>query len=325
MFYFMPVRGYVRLTAEIVVVAAVYYGAAKLGLLQQLVRGQITPFWPPTGVAMTALLLLGRRIWPGIALGAFCVNVALGPSVWTALIIAAGNTAAPLTAYYLLGRAGFRNRLDRLRDVLALIFLGALGAMLISATVGTAVLVLSGALKGSEFWPTWSVWWTGDTMGVLVVTPFLLVLRSAHWPRGIPPRRWAEAIALTATTLGLGYLATGTSNASLLFLGLPSLTWAAFRFQLPGAAPCALAISSLAVLAAGRRTGPFTHHGLLGNMVTLQAFNGVTALTALLLSAVITERNRTHDEIERLCAQLAEMVGTPPPAAGPPRRDDGLR
>lgn len=310
----MPVRGYAVRAAQILALVALYFGAAKLGLLQQLVRGQVTPLWPPTGVALTALLLVGPRIWPGIALGAFAVNATLGPSLWVVLGITAGNTAAPLVAWVLLRRAGFRNELDRLGDVLALVFLGALSAMLISATVGTSVLAWSGALHGSDFWPTWSVWWTGDAMGVLVVVPFLLVLRYAPRPRA-SALRWTEAGALAVATLALGYVATSTGNASLLFLALPCLAWAAFRFRLVGAAPCALAVSTLAILAAGRRVGPFAHHDLLGNMITLQAFNGVTALTALLLSALITERERTHEEIKRVCAQLGELLGAEQAAA----------
>jgi integral membrane sensor domain MASE1 len=150
---------------------------------------------------------------------------------------------------------------------------------------------------------------------VLIVTPFLLVVyrgvergRDQGWRPGLSRARWAECGALTAATLGIGYLATNGSQTSLLFLVSPVLIWAAFRFQLPGAAPCALAASTLAILAATRRTGPFAGHGLLANMVTLQAFNGVTALTALLLSAVVTERDRTHEEIRRACAQLQELV-----------------
>ncbi|MFG3530477.1 MASE1 domain-containing protein [Streptomyces sp. NPDC047917] len=291
----------------VIAVAACYYATARLGLLQQLVRGQVTPLWPPTGIAVAALLVFGVRIWPGIALGALAANITIGPSLVPVLIIAAGNTVAPVCSYLLLRRAGFRDGLDRLRDALALVFLGALAGMLISATVGTGALVVSGALPAEEFWPTWSVWWTGDAMGVMVVTPFLLVVRNARLPYGISPARWAEAVALGACTLGITLLATDTS-ASLLFLVSPFLVWAAFRFERAGAAACALAVSTLAILAAGRMTGPFAHHSLLTNMITLQAFNGTTALTALLLAAVVTERSRTYREIKRLCTQLSEKV-----------------
>ncbi|MGW1894670.1 MASE1 domain-containing protein [Streptomyces sp. NPDC002004] len=293
----------------ILAMAALYYGAARLGLLQQLVRGQVTPLWPPTGVAVAGLLVLGLRIWPGIALGAFLVNAAIGPTVLAVLTITAGNTLAPVCAYLLLRRFGFHPEVDRLRDALALVFLGALCAMLISATVGTGALELSDALPASGFWPTWSVWWTGDAMGVLVVTPVLLAARTARWPRQVRPGRIVEATALVAATFAVAYLATSTHWSSLLFLVPPFLIWAAFRFQLAGAAPCALGVSTLAILAAARGLGPFAGHDLFTNMVTLQAFNGVAALTALLLSAVITERNRTYEEIRRVCDQLSEATG----------------
>lgn len=119
-------------------------------MLRELVRGQVTPLWPPTGIALTALLLLGPRVWPGIALGAFLVNVSLGPSPAVVLAIVAGNTLGPLLAYRLLRRAGFRVELDRLRDAVALVFLGALTGMLVSATIGSGALVLSGALPAGS-------------------------------------------------------------------------------------------------------------------------------------------------------------------------------
>jgi integral membrane sensor domain MASE1 len=291
---------------EIGAMTALYYGSARLGLLQQLVRGQVTPLWPPSGIALAGLLLRGWKPWPGIALGAFLVNISLGPSLPAVLAIAAGNTLAPVCSCALLRRMGLRNELDRLRDALALIFLGAFTGMLISATVGSGTLVLAGVLNAEGFWPTWSVWWTGDAMGVLVVTPVLLVLSSAHRPKEVLPLRWAEGVLLAAATVGVGVVESG--DTPLLFLGFPLLIWAAFRFQLAGAAPCALAVSTFAVITAGRGSGPFSHHDLLTSMITLQAFNGSASLTALLVAAVISERNETQREIARACGQLAGMV-----------------
>ncbi|MFF8373104.1 MASE1 domain-containing protein [Streptomyces lydicus] len=294
---------------QILVVAGAYYGAARLGLLQELVRGQVTPLWPPTGIALTALLLFGTRVWPGIALGAFLVNVSLGPSPLVVLVIVAGNTAAPVLSYQLLRRVGFRVRMDRLHDAGALVCLGALTGMLVSTTVGSGVLVLSGALRAADFWPTWAVWWTGDAMGVLVITPVLLLLSAARWPpRGhVRPYRWVEAALLGGCTFAVTELAV-SSSMNLLFLVSPCLIWAAFRFERAGAAPCALLVSTVAIMAAAERSGPFAHHDLFTNMVTLQAFNGITALTALLLAALVTERRTTHREIQRVVTELSHAV-----------------
>ncbi|MET8947119.1 MASE1 domain-containing protein [Streptomyces sp. NPDC004542] len=291
---------------DVCVVAALYYGSARLGLMQQLVRGQVTPLWPPTGIALAGLLLRGPRVWPGITIGALLANLSLGPSVPAVLVIAAGNTLAPCCSYALLRRTGFRVELDRLRDALALIFLGAFAGMLISATTGSGTLALTGALGADRFWPTWWVWWTGDAMGVLVVTPVLLVLRSARWPRGAPRARWVEGLLLVAATVGVGFAETGSTP--LLFLGFPLLVWAAVRFQLAGAAPCALVVSAFAAFAAVRQTGPFAGHDVLTDMISLQAFNGSAALTALVLSAAVSERDQSQREIARACGHLADMV-----------------
>lgn len=319
--------------ALILLVAGAYYGSAQLGLLQELVRGQVTPLWPPTGIALTALLLFGWRLWPGIALGAFLVNVSLGPSLLVVLVIVAGNTVGPVVSYQLLRRVGFHVQMDRLRDAVALVCLGALTGMLVSSTVGSGVLVLSGALSTADFWPTWAVWWTGDAMGVLVITPVLLLLSALRWPPQGPIRlyRCVEAVLLAACTFTVTYLAV-SSSMNLLFLVSPCLIWAAFRFERAGAAPCALLVSTVAIVAAAAQSGPFAHHDLFTNMVTLQAFNGITALTALLLAAVVTERRNTHREIERVVAQLTDAVaqldaGAPAEQWPPPRRkkpgDDG--
>lgn len=290
-----------------VLMAAVYAAAAVVGMEQELVRGQVTPLWPPTGVALAGLLFWGTRCWPGITLGAFLVNVPLGPNLLVTLAIAAGNTLAPLASRGVLLRVGFRPELDRLRDALALVFPGALGGMLVSATVGTGALTLSEALSATGFWPTWWVWWTGDAMGVLIVAPVLFTLRHARWPVALPPYRWAEAGVLLAGTALVTLLVTH-SSMSLLFLVTPFLLWAAFRFQLAGAAPCALIISVVTITAASGDVGPFADHNLFERMFMLQLYNGATALTALVLSALVTERNTTQQQIALVCEELSDMV-----------------
>jgi integral membrane sensor domain MASE1 len=286
-------------------VAGCYYLAARLGLLQALVNDQVTPLWPPTGVALVALLLGGLRLWPAIALAAFAVNASLG-DVATAVVICAGNTLAPVVGCLLLRRAGFRPEVDRTRDALSLVLLGAFAGMLVSATVGSGALLVSGVIGGADFWSTWSVWWTGDVLGVLVVVPLVLAARS--WRGFRPsPRRSAEALALLSSTAAVMAMAT-TVDIRLMYLVFPFLIWAAFRFQHAGTAPCALIATLLAAHGAARATGPFEELELLVRMVMLQAFNGTVVTTALLLSAVVAERNAARSAIERTVAQLSEVV-----------------
>ncbi|WP_438490330.1 MASE1 domain-containing protein [Streptomyces sp. S186] len=289
--------------------AAVYYGAAKVGLLEQVViaGAVVTPLWPPTGIALSCLLLLGLWLWPGIALGTVLVIWTLTRPDLAGIGVVAGNTLAPVCACLMLRRVGFRTELDRLRDGVALVTLGAFAAMVISATLGSGTQVLTGALPAGDFWRAWAAWWVGDAMGVLVIAPLLLACRTIRPPRDVPLYRWAEAAALLAVTVVVSLVSTRTS-LSVLFLVFPLIVWAALRFQLAGAAPCVLVLSVCAISAATGRYGPFTGHSLLEAMVNLQALNASAALTALLLSAIVTEQNTIRRRIEQVCRELAEVV-----------------
>ncbi|WP_211257726.1 MASE1 domain-containing protein [Lentzea albidocapillata] len=291
-----------RTVVTIAAIALAYYATAQVGLVLALVKGQVTPLWLPTGIAVAALLMSGRRVWPGITLGAFATNISLGAPLLSALLITAGNTAAPLLAWYLLTRFGFRPALDRLKDALLLVFAGALGAMSVSALVGAAALRAGGVIPWNDVPAVVSVWWTGDAMGVLVFTPLLLTV-PRHW--NAPPRRLAEAAALLVVTAVIAAFVT-TTESRLLFLVFPMLIWAALRFQHAVAAPCAVIIAVAAVMSAA--SGHFVAHDLLTTMIVLQAFNGSVALTGLILSAVTSERNEARQAIERACEQLADTV-----------------
>ncbi|WP_443040872.1 MASE1 domain-containing protein [Streptomyces sp. AHA2] len=289
-------------------VAACYYASARLGLLRELVveGAVVTPIWPPTGVAVACLLLLGLRCWPGIALGAFFVVLSLTSLTPSVLGILAGNTAAPVAGYLMLRRAGFRIDLARLRDGLALVFLGAFTAMLISSTTGAGTLVVTGRLEWSGFWPVWLAWWVGDAMGVLLVTPVLLLLARVRRP--LPLSRWKEALGLTVVACCLLPVAA-RSSVSLLYLVYPLLIWTALRFQLAGSMLCALFASVMATVAATDHVGPFERLNRVEVMLKLQTFNGAMALTALILSAVITEQIHTRRSVERACQELVEVLG----------------
>src|SRR5262249_7278023 len=117
--------------------AAVYIAGAKLGLKFAFVAEQVTVVWPPTGIALSAVLLFGYRIWPAIALGAFVANITTDTSVIGSLGIATGNTVEALIGAYLLNRfVRFEPSLHRFRDLFGLISFGAIASTAVSATLG---------------------------------------------------------------------------------------------------------------------------------------------------------------------------------------------
>jgi len=282
------------LLLQLTVVALAYWFAASVSLKLALVHGQVTPIWPPTGIALVAILVLGLRVWPAVFLAALAVNLPIGPSALGAVSIAAGNTLAPLTAAALLRRAGFRIQLDRLRDAAAVIVLGALVAMTISATVGTSVLVLSGAVPTGSFLSTWAVWWTGDAMGVLLVAPFLLSLLPNVRSRAPTLRMAAELGGLLAGIAILTFVVF-QNTLRLEYLVFPLIMLAAWRFHLRGAAPAALIASGVAIWSAVQGTGPFATETLVQRMVTVQVFNVCVAVTSLVLSTFVEARDRAQE------------------------------
>lgn len=293
--------------AKIVAVALIYYGVARLSLQFALVQRNVTPLWPPTGIALVVFLVLGLRMWPAIALGALFVNLPITDTVLAAAVTAAGNTLAPLAGAVLLERTGFRRSLDRPRDALSLVILAALLAMTISATVGSATLVASGAVEGRHFLSTWGVWWTGDAMGVLVVAPFLLSLLSVPWPRRTGAARWIEAAALMAVVAAVSLALTQT-RLSLMFLILPLIGWAAWRFQLRGSSTATLIASAVATVAVAHGAGPLARATLLERMLALQAFNATIAFTSVLFAALVAERLESRAKLEAASRELEDRV-----------------
>jgi signal transduction histidine kinase len=197
----------------------------------------------------------------------------------------------------LLRRAGFHRQLDRMRDAVAIV-LGALVGMTISATIGSSVLTLSGAVPMDNFAPTWAVWWAGDAMGVLLVAPMLLSLI----PRpGVRRLGWRGSAELTVLLAGIGVVTyfLFQNQYRLEYLVLPLIAVAAWRFRLAGAAPAALIASVIAVWAAVNGEGPFASQTLLEKMVTLQAFNVCVSLASFLLASFVDARQQ-REEMSRL-------------------------
>ncbi len=163
-----------------------YFVAGKLALLLAIPPGYATAVWPAAGIALAAVLTRGYRVWPGILLGSFFVNVSTSMQSAAAgtvtnfiilpLSIGAGAALqAAIGAYLIRRKIGYPNSLAKSRDVLLFAVLGGPLSCLVSASTGVTSLLLTGTLTWQDFPLNWVTWWTGDAIGVLIFAPLILL------------------------------------------------------------------------------------------------------------------------------------------------------
>jgi signal transduction histidine kinase len=284
-------------------VAVVYVLVALAGLNLDRVSGFATLVWPPTGLSLAAVLILGRRIWPGIFVGALVANLITGASALTAVGIAIGNTVEALAGGYALLRVtDFRRSLDGLRDVIAFLLLAVVGSTLISATIGSTTLLLSGVATRARFADTWLTWWIGDAIGALLIAPAILTWLGPAYRRATL-RQTVEAAVLTLAVVVASLFvfwspaAIGREPFVGTYVVFPLLMWAAIRFGQRGAITASLLVSAVAVAATVSGRGPFVHQTTHDSLFALQTFIGVSAATFLLLGASTAERDRSRQQL----------------------------
>jgi signal transduction histidine kinase/integral membrane sensor domain MASE1/ActR/RegA family two-component response regulator len=282
-------------------VTAVYVAAARLGFGLAFVAEQVTTVWAPTGIAAAALLLWGRRLWPAVYAGAFLANAGTNAPLWSAALIAGGNTLEAVAAATLLPRSRFDPGLSRLADAGRFIGLAAMAATTISATIGVTALCLASAQPWSRFTAVWWQWWLGDALGALVIAPLLL---TAARPLRPPTRRfWLEAGALVTAALAATQIVFSDvlgpvfGRGPLHYLLFPVVVVAAVRFRQPTTAMVVVGVSVITIVNTVNGAGPFAVARLEEGLILLQAFMGVLAATGLLLAAAMSERLTTQQRL----------------------------
>ena len=293
--------------------AAAYFLAAKLALLVAIPPGYATAVWPPSGIALASILLLGNRYWPGIWLGASLINVTVQSSLVAATVMGAGNTLEALAAAALFRAfVGPPGAFRRGEDVIKFVAIAAVSAT-IAATVAAAPLALVHSLGSAELLWNWWTWWQGDTVGIIIVTPLILAWAARA---GSAWTRWkiAEGAILVCLLSGVMYAIFGGSVAPysrslpLTFAILPFVIWAAFRFRQREVATANVLVCAMAVWFTLRGSGPFAQGSLNESLLLLLAFMCTVVTTGLVLNAVLDDRRRATEGMQNALRDLHEQT-----------------
>jgi diguanylate cyclase (GGDEF)-like protein len=297
--------GTVRWLAILVALSVVYAAGARLGFSLAFVNASATVVWPPTGIAVAAMLSLGPRVWPAIFVGAFAANLLNSGSLGASLGIALGNTLEPLVATWLVNRyANGRRVMDRAHDILKFALLAGVLSTMISATIGVLSLVAAELASWGGAAGVWFIWWFGDASSALTITPALLLWTlhpRAHWKQA----KAIEAVAMFATLWLVGLLVFGglvpwaVTHYSLEFLCTPVLLWAAYRFGQREASTALILLSWIAIWGTMHGLGPFAREAPNEALLLLQSFMSVSAVMTLVLAAVVSERERVEAQLRR--------------------------
>jgi len=302
----------------------------KLGI------AEASPVWPPAGIGLAALLLRGSQMWLGIALGMFGFALRLGAPLPVAVLAGMSNAVGALVGMAMLQRAGFRS-FRSLPDALKFLTLAVSLSPVVNATLNTLNTCVNGVTPWAQFGRNWWTVWLGDGMGILVVTPLLLLWLGKPLPRVLSLKavldlwrryphlrlRAIEAILWATLLVAVGLTVFGCTKDNkiayypLEYLTFPFIVWAALRFGQRGTVLGSLVISGIAIWGAVQQGGPFlakSDGDVRQAVYLLQTFVGITTIIALVLAAAVTERQIVEERLRRsesslLNAQRIAQVG----------------
>ena len=302
----------------LVALMCAYVATGFVGLRLAYVHPAVTLIWPPAGIALGAVLVLGYRVWPGVLVASVIVySIVLGgqPAV---LAIAAGNTLECVLGAYLINRfGGGRHALQSPRDSFRFAGLTALSATTVSATIGTVSLILTGLAPLSQYLTLLVNWAGGHFAGTLLMGPFVML-----WIQGpksrLKPREAIEGTAVFLAVILIGLVVfCGIPSAArgypLELLCIPVLLWAAFRLGRRASSTAILILTTLAVVGTLNGNGPFFRTTPIQSLAMVMGFMCLTAVMTLTLAALASEYAVTE-------AQLRELVVTDPVTGLPNHR-----
>jgi signal transduction histidine kinase/CheY-like chemotaxis protein len=298
----------------LVAIGVIYFALAKGGLALASIHPSATPIWPPTGVALAAVLLWGYRTWPAIFTAAVIVNATTAGSVATAIAIATGNSLEAVVGAYLINRwSSGCNTFSTPNSVAKFALICFVIATPISASIGLTSLATAGYIERTNFANAWVTWWLGDVTGALVIAPVIVLWASSHY-HAFNRNEFLETVGVLATAAAVGLIAFSPlieqtpSRDPLGFLAILPMLWAALRRGPRDTATVALVLAGITIWGTLTGGGPFTTADLNVSFLLVLMFLISITVPSLLLSADVEVRKKAEESLRRAQIDLERKV-----------------
>lgn len=299
---------------DLVAIGAIYFALAKGGLALASIHPSATPIWPPTGVALAAVLLRGYRIWPAIFAAAMVANATTAGSVATSIAIATGNSLEAVVGAYLINRwSGGCNTFSTPNSVAKFALICVVIATPISASIGLTSLATVGYIEPKNLADAWITWWLGDATGALVIVPVIVLWAAGHH-YAISRNEFLETVGVLATAAVVGLIAFSPlieqtpGRDPLGFLAILPMLWAALRRGPRDTATVALVLAGTTIWGTLMGGGPFTNGDINSSFLLVLMFLISITVPSLLLSADVEVRKKAEESLRHAQIELERKV-----------------
>ncbi|WP_408096532.1 CHASE domain-containing protein [Peredibacter sp. HCB2-198] len=187
-------------------ITALYFMLGWSGIQLATINANSSPIWTASGLAIGAMILFGRWVAPAIFLGAFLTNLMVGTSTIGLFTISTGNMLEAIVGSQLILWISKKNFLKNYSEFFS-ISIGAVFGSMVSATFGVVSLYYFGTIPSSEVSYTWYTWWSGDSIGILLVLPLFMELYSKKLdPYNISWKKFTLGVLICLFMLFITYL-----------------------------------------------------------------------------------------------------------------------
>jgi PAS domain S-box-containing protein len=300
---------------ELAIAAVSYFGLTEGALLLPALNAVATPLWPPTGVALSIVLLRGNRIWPAIGVGSLSAGaISANTTIFEAAAAAMATTLAALAGAWLVDRwSDGRKTFASTRSIAKFLAISFVPTAAISSGIATGSAAFADAVGVAHSLNpstvTWIAWWLFDAVAMVMIAP--VVLLWAATPLDRSPKAIGEAAGILFAAIAIGVVSFSPSNyldglfpyrAALGIFVLCPLMWAALRGDQRNAATAALAFCACLLWGYSVGTGSFPSPDLNRSLFFLVPLLIGSSVTPLIVAATIDAHR--NNEARLLSSQL---------------------